>query len=342
MAKIRWRLSLLALLALTLGTALPAAAGDKEKAKKLFESGLKLMKLDDYAAAAANFERSTALFPTQTSLFNLANCYHALRRYGDALDTLARLQRDFATKLKPEIRAAAAQQEQEIRALVARLTIEVMPARAAVSIDGKGVGTGPTLGPLLLGPGEHTIEATHPGYRLQRRSVQLVSGAHTTERLELVAEVVGVPAAAPYQVAPAGAPMLATAPPPLGAAPAPYLWAANQPKPRSGALRVVAWSSLAGAAAAGAAAGIFTIIGYGNASEFDKYNGPGGTVDPQKRDSAKSAAELDRNLAIGCGIVAAALAVTAGITYWAGRDAQQPSGNSTKVSVSPFGLSATF
>ena len=59
-----------------------ALAGGKEEAKQLFDAGLKLMHLDDFSGASANFERSVALYPTQNSLFNLANCYKALQRYG--------------------------------------------------------------------------------------------------------------------------------------------------------------------------------------------------------------------------------------------------------------------
>ena len=57
-----------------------AAAGEKEQAKQLFDAGLKLMRMDDFVGATADFERSVALFPTQNSLFNLANCYKAVQR----------------------------------------------------------------------------------------------------------------------------------------------------------------------------------------------------------------------------------------------------------------------
>lgn len=166
-----------------------AWAGGKEEAKRLFDAGLNLMKAEDFAGAAANFERSVSLFPTQNSLFNLANCYRATHRYGEALDTLERLQRDFGKTLKPEIQAGAIRQQSEIRALAVRLTLEVSPADASVTVDGKAIGPGPTRGPLVLGPGEHTVEATRADYQVLRQTVQLVSGRDETVRLALVAEV---------------------------------------------------------------------------------------------------------------------------------------------------------
>jgi hypothetical protein len=165
--------------------ALPAFGGDKEEAKRLFEAGLNLMKMEDFPAATANFERSVSLFPTQNSLFNLANCYRATRRYGEALDTLARLQHDFGKALKPEIQAAASRQESEIRGLVVRLIVRVTPAEALVSVDGKDVGAGAERGPLVLSPGQHVVEATLSGYRPVQRTLQLVSGKEEVETIVL-------------------------------------------------------------------------------------------------------------------------------------------------------------
>ena len=166
----------------------PAAAGDKEQAKRLFDSGVKLMQLEDFAAATADLERSVALYPTQNSLFNLANCYKGLQRYADALEVLARLRRDFGDKLKSEIKSAAERHEQEIQALVARLTIKTAPDDTSVNLDGRDLGAGPVLGPLVLAPGDHKLEATRVGHRSLQRSVRLVSGESRTEVLHLAPE----------------------------------------------------------------------------------------------------------------------------------------------------------
>jgi len=48
-----------------------AVAGEKEQAKQLFDAGLKLMRMDDFVGATADFERSVALYPTRNSLFNV-------------------------------------------------------------------------------------------------------------------------------------------------------------------------------------------------------------------------------------------------------------------------------
>ena len=320
-------------LAIVVCVAFPAVANDKEEAKSLFESGLKLMKLEDFTAATANFERSTALFPTQNSLFNLANCYQAMRRYGDALATLERLDHDFGKTLKPEIKSAAARREAEIRSITARLTIQIEPIDASLTVDGKDTGTGSLRGPLVLAPGEHVMEATKPGYQPQRRVIQLVSEKAQTELfgLEVARSPTSIPGTAPAQA------------PAVVVTKAPYVSPEidQAPKPRSHTLKVVTWSALAGSVAAGAVAGTFWLIASGHYSDFQKYN----TGDPtlvQKRDAARSDVQSASHVAIGCGIAAAALAITAGVTYWLGQDREQDAGKRATVSVSPFGLTAAF
>jgi len=320
-------------LALALCVAFPAAASEKDEAKKLFESGLKLMKLDDFTAAAANFERSTALFPTQNSLFNLANCYHAMQRYGDALATIERLNHDFGKTLKPEIKSAAARREAEIRSMTARLTIQMEPPDASLTVDGKATGTGPVRGPLVLAPGDHVMEATGAGYQPQRRVVQLVSEKEQTElfRLETVRNLPLVPAAIPVQ----GPPVAATKALDVSSS------VEQEPTRRSRTLRIVTWSALAGALAAGVGAGTFWVLASKHNSDFQKYN-TGNNVDAPQRDSARADTQSASHIAIGCGVAAAALAVTAGVTYWLGRDSGQDNSSSTAFHITPFGVAAAF
>lgn len=325
----------LPILALALCASLPTQAGEKEEAKQLFDAGLKLMKVDDFAAAVANFEQSTALFPTQNSLFNLANCYQALRRYEDALGTLERLNRDFGKVLKPEIKSAAARQEAEIRSLAARLTVRVVPSDASVTVDGKVVGSGPTRGPVMLVPGEHVIEASQPGYHTRRVTVQLVSGKERLASLELE----------PTTSLPPGAATVNATSPMAGGAPALDLSSpestAEAPKDKGRGLRIVAWSSAGAALAAGAVAGTFWYIANGHFSDYEKYN-TGNPDTAQLAAAAKADTKSAGNIAMGCGITAAVLAVTAGITYWLGRDTSTSSSDGPAVSLSPVGVSVTY
>jgi hypothetical protein len=378
-----------------------AVAGEKEQAKQLFDAGLKLMRMDDFAGATADFERSVALYPTQNSLFNLANCYKAVQRYTDALNVLARLRRQFADKLKPEIKEAADRQEQEIQSLVARLTIRTAPADAKVKVDGRELGTGPTLGPLMLGPGDHEIEASRPGYHEVRRSVQLVSGAEVTEAFNLVAErghlalrtnadgasvlvdgkevgktplasalalqagrhvvaversgyepaerTVDVTAGAQQDLeiqlirqalAPAAVPTAQPAPADLGLAAA--VAPAPEAQPRSRTAKIVMWSSLAGAVAAGIVGGVYWKIADDHFKTYEDLNAKFKTDFSVKasRDAAQNTTTHDSGIAIGFGIGAGALAVTALVAYLI--DSSDKGTEHARVSLSGTGLNVSF
>ena len=151
-------------------------AEDKARAKQHFETGLTLFKNENYAAAAGEFERSVDTYPTKNGLFNLANTYRALHRYGEALEVFDRLSRDFGDRLDDEMRANMDKQIAELDALIAWLTIEVEPDGATVVVDERKQGTSPLEEPLVLGAGEHVVEVSLEGYQTSRERVALSPG----------------------------------------------------------------------------------------------------------------------------------------------------------------------
>jgi hypothetical protein len=163
----------------------PARAEDKAGAKKHFDVGISLLQVEDYAGAAAEFEISVKLYPTKNGLFNLANCLKALHQYDQALARITRLNQLFGNNLDQELRDAVAKLDSEIRALVAPLTIQVDRAGALVSVDGREKGKSPLAGPVLLGPGEHTVAVSLDGYEPIERRVNLVAGAKSREAFVL-------------------------------------------------------------------------------------------------------------------------------------------------------------
>lgn len=177
-------IALVVCVAATLGSA-EAGPRDKQQAQKHFQAGTELMKVEDFKGALAEFEQSVALYPTKNGLFNLGNCLKALHRYGEALETFERLEREFGKKLDAEMRDALARHLEDIRAVIAELEIRVDRAGATVRLDGAEVGESPLAEPLIVGPGEHRLEVSLGGYETVEREVTIVSGDRRVETFKL-------------------------------------------------------------------------------------------------------------------------------------------------------------
>ena len=240
------------------------AQSPKGEAKRHFDAGLTLVESEDFEAAAAEFEASIALYATKMGLFNLANCYKALRRYGEAIDTVDRLEREFEGKLGT-LEADVAKLKAEMSGIVASVEIRVVQPGASVLVDGREAGKSPLPRPLVLGPGEHVLEVTLDGFEAASRRIKLASADAKTEAFDLVpakeeqppAPAVIEKAEEPEQVAPEPAP-----------APIP---AAQEKSSDKNRLWPVFWSGLAGTVVAGALTGVFYGLASGKSDDFDGY-----------------------------------------------------------------------
>ncbi len=296
----RTSLSTLAIIPLALAlVASPAAAQDREAARKHFDAGLSLMKVEDFAGASAEFEASMAAAPTKNALFNLANCYHALHRYAEALAAFDRLEAEFGPTLDAGMRSAMEAHEAEIRSLVATLEVRVSVDHALVELDGKPVGRSPLAKPLVLGPGDHTLRATLQGYDAAESTMSLVSGSSTRIDLSL--------AKTPVQQAPAPGAIRFT-----GAG-------ASLTVTTSVLQDTLRWGGVAGTAAFAVTTGVFLGLAYSRYDDFQGYNDQVAQGDRPRNDpsllSARDDTELYRNLAIGFGVATGALAV-ATVVLW--------------------------
>jgi len=182
------RMTVACALALSLAAMSSGAAADDDvaEAKAHFQAGVKLLKAENYAGAAVEFEESVALYPTANVLFNLANCYKALHRYADSLATFERLEKEFGDEIKLAMKEAIARHQQEIRDIVAQLTIRVEPEGARVEVGDAHEGEGPVVGPVVLSPGEYEVKVSLDGYEETTLRIKLVAKAVEERTLTLV------------------------------------------------------------------------------------------------------------------------------------------------------------
>ncbi len=330
-----------------------AMADNKADAKKHFKAGNALYLAEDYAGAAVEFEESVRLYPNKNGLFNLANCYKALHRYGEALAVLARLKKELGHTLDDEIQEKAEQLAQDMRAIVAKLEIRVSPSGATVVLDGREVGTSPIAAALIVGPGEHEIVVSLEGHETERRVVRLVSG-ESREAVFSLEETATVSTAPPANIAESSSTQqeqhLTTQPE-----------SAAEPKPSHdsevgrGGLSPWFWVGLAGTVATGATAGVFLGMAANKHDDLKGVNNDLRTLNEDPNDAdydadfnslhsdgekAADKTDLYSKLAIGFGIGAGAFAVLTIVALsvdLSGGESEKP-----EVSAAPGGIVVRF
>jgi hypothetical protein len=177
-----------------------------------------------------------------------------------------------------------------------------------------------------------TVERS--GYEPAERSVDVTAGAQQDLEILLVRQVIALaPAAVPAAQSAPTAPAFATA-----VAPAP------EDQPRSRTAKIVMWSSLAGAVAAGIVAGVYWKLADNQFQTYQNLNAEykkfGDLNVKAGRAAAQDAVTRDSGIAIGFGIGAGALAVTALVAYLI--DGSDKGTEHARVSPSATGLNVSF
>jgi hypothetical protein len=173
-----------ALLTLSLAP-LPAlaqsSAAEKAAAEALFDQGKKLMAEGKHAEACPKFAESQRLDAGIGTMLYLSDCYEKIGRTASAWASFreaesaarasgqaerARIARDRAAALEPKL---------------SRLTINVSPKAGelpgvVVKRDGSALSNALWNSPLPVDPGAHAIEATAPGYRAFKATIEVRPG----------------------------------------------------------------------------------------------------------------------------------------------------------------------
>jgi hypothetical protein len=174
--------SLVAALALAVA---PVRADKKDQAKAKFKEGMALIAEENYLGALQAFEESYEILAKPALLYNIAMCQKALFRYVDSIHSFEEYLDKAGDKAKPEMRAASVDAIAEMQRLVGKLQIADAPEGAEVLIDGKAAGKAPFTSPLILDPGQHTVQVSADGYRTLRTEVTVASGAVVPLRASL-------------------------------------------------------------------------------------------------------------------------------------------------------------
>ncbi len=126
-------------------------------ARSLFAQGVELMAEEQFATAAAHFERSLELRESPVVHYNLASALVRLERYVEAVEHLQRVLRN--EEAPPRAREAAEQLMHEAEPKVGQLTIELTgdPTGVSITLDQRALPSAAVGVAVPVDPGARTV-----------------------------------------------------------------------------------------------------------------------------------------------------------------------------------------
>jgi len=177
----RWILQLAATAAFVVAASSALAQtsqADKAAARALFDEARKLASSGKHAEACPKFEESQRLDPGTGAMFNLADCYEATGKTASAwsmfLEAAARLKSEGAPAEKEQ---AARQRAAALEPKLSRLKIVVADGAVVEGLvvrrDGSETKKGSWGTAIPVDPGQHTIEASAPGKKTWKQTIDV-------------------------------------------------------------------------------------------------------------------------------------------------------------------------
>jgi hypothetical protein len=171
-------------LAALLAFAVPASAAgpqDQAAADVLFKEGKKLAAAGDFEHACPKFIESQRLDPTVGTLLNVGNCYEKLGKVASAYGAFREAELTARDAGDTDRQREAARRADALTPLLPKLAIVVPPdARVPgfeVRRDGALVGEGQWGSSMPADVGNHTVEATAPGYKPWSTEIRIDANA---------------------------------------------------------------------------------------------------------------------------------------------------------------------
>lgn len=156
-------------------------------AHSLFVRGEHLAAKNDWKGAYRAFSRSFSIRPAPDTAADMAYAAGKLGKYADSARAASYALRHMPTSETPAHRRYVEKLLGAAKKHVASVSLGVQPASAAISVDGKSLGSASALGGMLfLAPGHHGIQAAAAGYKPATRDV--IAKAGGTQSMKLVLE----------------------------------------------------------------------------------------------------------------------------------------------------------
>ncbi len=162
----------------------PAPADTTAQAREHFERGVALLQDSRFADAVVEFEASLQLRTSPPVLYNLALALRGMRKFLEATERFEQFMERSDPGRHGDMRTQVTELLQQLRRDVAHANVTVRGGAAQVTIDGEQQSLADGTHRLMLNPGEHVFEATRPGYRPARLTVNLEPASQTDLELD--------------------------------------------------------------------------------------------------------------------------------------------------------------
>jgi len=167
------------------------AGADQEQIRReaalRIDRGTQHFKNGDFRGALSEFKAAYQATRSWRVLIHIGITQNRLFRYEAALQSLRRYIELGRDQISASERQQVEAELKRLREVLGELVIVVSAEGATIHIDDRLLGKSPLKKPVLLGPRDHKVRVTRPGYVPFERKVAMVSAARKTLEVALVA-----------------------------------------------------------------------------------------------------------------------------------------------------------
>lgn len=177
-----------------------APPGKNAQYRELIEKALQEYALGHWPEARVFFSDAHALWPNARTLRGLGMTCYEERSYVEAIDYLEQALASKTQPLTPKLSTEAQGILLQAKRFVTSALIEITPSGAKVSIDDQPAKLR-SSGIVMLNPGEHSLQVSHPGYQTEHRTLHAEAGRELRVQIDLHSQESLQPTAASVQLA---------------------------------------------------------------------------------------------------------------------------------------------
>jgi hypothetical protein len=161
-----------------------APPGKNAQYRELIEKALQEYALGHWPEARVFFGDAHALWPNARTLRGLGMTCYEERSYVEAIGYLEQALENKTQPLTPKLSTEAKGILLQAKRFVTSALVEITPSGAKVSIDDQPAKLRPS-GIVMLNPGEHSLQVSHPGYHTEHRTLHAEAGRELRVQIDL-------------------------------------------------------------------------------------------------------------------------------------------------------------